>query len=141
MTGWDLFREMDDMFRGFGFGRLLEPSFATPLGARNYPRVNVREDNENLYVEALIPGVDPKGLEMSVLGNTLTVSGERKEQNLGKVTWHRRERGTGRFLRAVDLPAEIDIDRVKAEFRDGVLNVTLPKAASAKPRQITIKAA
>jgi HSP20 family protein len=146
MASWDLFRElesitrdMDHMLRGFGFGRALEPSFATALGSRNYPRINLREDGDNLYVEALLPGVDAKSLDMTVLQNTLTLDGERKN-GIENVSWHRRERGVGRFLRTIDLPAEIDVDQVEADYRDGVLTVTLPKAATAKPKRIEIKA-
>ncbi len=144
MASWDLFRDMesvtrdmDHLLRGFGLGRVLEPSFATALGGRSYPRINLREDAENLYVDAQLPGVDAKALEMTVLKNTLTLAGERKN-GLENVSWHRRERGTGRFLRTIDLTADIDVDRVKADYRDGVLTVTLPKAEAAKPRKIEI---
>jgi HSP20 family protein len=132
-------RDMDNLLRQTGLGRLLEPSFATALGGRNYPRINLREDDANLYVEALLPGVAAKDLEMTVMKNTLTLSGERKngQENL---TWHRRERGAGRFLRAIDIPAEIEVDQVRADYRDGVLTVTLPKAPTARPKRIEIKA-
>jgi HSP20 family protein len=147
MTFNDLFREMetmgremDDLFRGFGPGRAFEPSFATALGGRRYPRVNLREDADSFYVEALLPGVDPKTLEATVLGNSLTIAGERQNGVGENVTWHRRERGTGRFLRTIDIPAEVDAERVQADYRDGVLRVTLPKAPSARPRRIEIKA-
>ncbi len=146
MATWDLFREMEnitrdmnDMLRGFGLGRAFEPSLVTALGGRGYPRINLREDSDNLYVEALLPGVDARSLDMTVLQNTLTLAGERKN-GVENVSWHRRERGTGRFLRTIDLPAEIDVDQVRADYRDGVLTVTLPKAATAKPKRIEIKA-
>ena len=148
MASWDLFREMDnvhremdDLFRGLGFGRLLEPSFAAAAGSRTYPRLNMREDQENVYVEAMLPGIDPKKLEMTVLKNTLTLAGERRGEEAGNGTWHRRERGAGRFLRTLDIPAEIEIDKVQAHYRDGMLTVTLPKAAVARPRQIEVKLA
>jgi HSP20 family protein len=147
MRSWDLFRElegarreMDDLFRGLGFSRVLEPSFAT-TGARHYPRINLREDTDRIEVKAVVPGVDPKALEMTVLKNTLTLAGERKTTSVENVTWHRRERGAGRFLRTIDLPAEIDSDNVKAAYRDGIITITLPKAASARPKQIDIQVA
>lgn len=146
MATWDLFREMesmtrdmDNLLRGFGFGRGLEPSFATALGGRAYPRINLREDDDNLYLEALLPGIDAKALELTVLKNTLTIAGER-QNGIENVTWHRRERGIGRFLRTIDLPAAVDADRVKADYQDGVLTVTLPKAETAKPKRVQITA-
>ena len=147
MASWDLFREMesmhremDNLFRGLGLGRTLEPSFATAIGSRSYPRVNLREDADNVYVEALLPGVDARALEMTVLGNTLTLAGERKN-SIENVAWHRRERGGGRFLRTIDLPVDSDVEKVQADYRDGVLTVTLPKAATARPKRIEIKTA
>jgi len=147
MTHWDLFRGMDAMGRemesilgSFGFGRAIEPGLVSPFERRSYPRLDVREEVEHFTVTALIPGIDPKELEMTVLGNTLTLSGERRTEAPQNVTWHRRERGAGKFLRTIDMPAEIETDQVKADFRDGVLTVTLPKAAAAKPRRIAIAA-
>jgi HSP20 family protein len=147
MAGWDIIREMenitremDNLFRGAGFGRTLEPSFATNLGGRSYPRINLREDANNVYVEALLPGVDARALEMTILRNTLTLAGERKN-GVENVSWHRRERGIGRFLRTIDMPVDIDIEGVKADYRDGVLTVTMPKAEAARPKRIEIKAA
>jgi HSP20 family protein len=147
MTIMDLLREMeswgreaDSLSRGFGPPRILESSFATGLGGRCYPRVNMREDADNLFVEALMPGIDARTLEITVLGNTLTISGERKNEVGKNATWHRRERGIGKFLRTIDMPAEVDVEQVKADYQEGVLKVTLPKAPSARPKQIKIKA-
>ncbi len=69
----------------------------------------------------------------------LTLSGERKAENGAQKTWHRQERGTGRFLRTIELPAEVDASRINAECRNGLLRVTLPKAEAAKPKKIEIK--
>lgn len=147
MARWDLFREMDNMsremetlFGTLGFGRGIEPWLLSPVNLRGYPRLDVAEETDHFTVTALIPGIEPQELEMSVMGNTLTLAGERKTEAPEQVTWHRRERGVGKFLRTVDLPAEIDADRVAAEIRDGVLTVTLPKAAAAKPKRIAITA-
>lgn len=133
-------REIDELFRGYVPGRTLEPSFATALGGRRYPRVNLREDADSLYVEAMLPGIDSKTLEITVLGNTLTLSGERRNGAGEDLTWHRRERGTGRFLRTIELPSEVNVDHVRADYRDGVLKVSLPKAPTARPRRIEVKA-
>lgn len=145
MSGFDLFREMehigremDGLFRGLDFGRLLEPSFATQARKGSYPRVNLRQDADNVYVKALLPGVDPKALEMTVLKGVLTISGERNGSTPEGVSWHRRERGNGKFMRAIDVPVDVDIDKVKADFQDGLLTVTLPKAATERPKRIAV---
>jgi HSP20 family protein len=147
MRNWDLLREMsqlqhdiDEVFRGTGLGRLFGPGGEPELVLRGWPRINLREDADHLYVEALLPGVAPEQIDMNVLGNTLTFSGERPSVNPegnGR-TWHRRERGTGKFLRTIELPVDIDPDQVKAEYKNGLLRVTLPKAETAKPKKIDI---
>lgn len=149
MRTWDLFKEMDQLhremdgfFQGYGRGRLLGPAFEPGLGLRRYPKINVREDADHVYVEALLPGVDPAKIDMNILGDTLTLAGERQaagdEPGNGR-SWHRRERGTGKFLRSIELPVVIVAEQVKAEYRDGLLRVTLPKAAEAKPKKISVK--
>ncbi len=147
MAMWDLFREMeslrreiDSAFHGFGRGLLVQPAFLPGLGTGQYPQVNLGEDSENLYVEALIPGMNPDSLELSVMRGTLTLTGERRDTTGENVTWHRNERGSGKFLRTIDLPVEVDADKVKAECRDGVLLVTLPKSEAVRPRKVEISA-
>lgn len=148
MLNWTLVREMDhlrkemdEMFRGAGFGQALDSAFLPGVGTRRYPRINVREDSDNFYLEALLPGVSGKDIDMSVVGSTLSLSGERPalDDNHGK-TWHRRERGAGKFLRTIELPMDVEASKVAADCSHGVLRVTLPKAESAKPKRITIKA-
>lgn len=148
MRNWDLLKEMnqmqrdvDEAFRSFGMGRLFGSGFGAGFGLRDWPRINLREDADHIYVETLLPGVDPEKTEMNVLGNTLTLSGERAALDSEKNgrTWHRRERGTGKFLRSIELPVEINPDQVKAEYRNGLLLVTLPKVEEAKPKRISIK--
>ncbi len=147
MASWDLFREMDELrrevdeaFRGFGMGRLLSPVFLPGLGTGDFPRLNLSEDENNLYLEALVPGLDPQDLDLNIMQGALTLSGERKESGNGNRTWHRRERGGGRFLRTIELPAAVNAEKVDAEYRNGILTVTLPKTEEAKPKKITVKA-
>jgi HSP20 family protein len=108
-----------------------------------YPSLQVCDDDEAVFVEAVIPGVDPESLDLSVERNLLTLSGE-KPQRFGAnepTAFHRKERFAGKFMRRMRLPAEVDADQVRAEYAHGVLKVKLPKAAIAKPRQISIEAA
>jgi HSP20 family protein len=114
-------------------------AFLPGLGARQYPLVNLSEDAQNVYVEALAPGVDPKSLDLAVAQGTLTISGEKP--GLAQVTaeaYHRNERAAGRFTRTIDLPADVDASKVSAEYRNGLLVVALPKTEASKPRQIPI---
>jgi HSP20 family protein len=105
-----------------------------------FPLVNVTEDQNNYYVRAELPGVKTDALSISVTGETLTLSGERKlPEESEKASYHRREREAGSFSRVISLPTRLDVDKVKAHAADGVLTVVLPKAESAKPRQIAVK--
>lgn len=149
MRTWDLFKEMDQLhreidgiFQGLNHGRLFGPAFEPGLGLRHYPKINLRDDADNVYVEALLPGVDPDSVDMNILGDTLTLAGERHDpagESANGRTWHRRERGTGKFLRSIELPVTIVAEQVKAEYSNGLLRVTLPKAAEAKPKKISVK--
>ncbi len=106
------------------------------------PRVDVTEDNENLYVTAEVPGVDKKDVKVSVVGDVLTISGEKKtEQRDEKKNYYRIERNFGSFSRSFTLPAEINVNNIAAEYKDGVLHVTLPKTEEAKivEKQIDVK--
>jgi HSP20 family protein len=115
-----------------------EPATAPGL-ANAYPPVNLWEDDNNVYVEAELPGLAREQLEIYVNeGNRLTFQGERKPFE-AKGVWHRLERGFGRFGRTVELPAPVEADKVEARFEQGVLFVTLPKSVVARPRRITVK--
>jgi HSP20 family protein len=111
-----------------------------PFAASAFPAVNVWEDAEHVYVEAELPGLDRKDLEILVMGgNQLTLKGERKFDLPEKAVWHRQERGTGSFVRVLTLPFSVNADKVDARFENGVLLVQLPKHESAKPRKIAVK--
>ena len=106
-----------------------------------FPLMNVTEDKDNYYIRAELPGFKADDLEISVTGNTMSISGERKlDVDDENAQYHRREREFGKFSRIITLPTQIDTNKVEAHCEDGVLTVTLPKAEEAKPKQITVKA-
>lgn len=135
----NLRREIDGAFKGFGMGAYLEPSFLPGVGLQRFPQVNLAQDKDSVYVEVLVPGVDAKDLKLTVMRGVLTLSGERKDETDTQKTWHRRERGHGRFMRTLDLPCDVDADKVVAKFSNGVLLVTLPIQEQAKPKKISVK--
>lgn len=102
-----------------------------------YPLVNLAEDQENYYVDLLIPGVAPDSIELTLTERNLTVQGERRAEP-GR--FYRQERLAGSFQRIITLGAPLDKDKVAARFADGILRVTLPKSESVKPRKIAIEA-
>jgi len=110
-------------------------------GGTGFPPLNLWEDAENIYAEAELPGLTMDSVEVFVVGSELTIRGERKGLDEQGVSYHRRERGTGRFERTVMLPTPINADKVEATFKDGVLTVKMPKAEEAKPRKIKVQTA
>lgn len=143
MAEFDLFqemdmlrRELDQVFRGVGGGTPFLPG----IGAGEYPRMNLSEDDNNYYVEALVPGIDPDDLDLNLMRGALTLSGERQEDEDNGRTWHRHERGAGKFMRTLELPDTIDSSKVDAEYRDGVLMITLAKPQSEQPKKISVRA-
>jgi HSP20 family protein len=137
-------RDIDRAFQGFGLGE--EPSrqvaFLPGRGPRRYPLLNLLEDQNHVYIEALTPGVDPKSLNLTVMQNRLTLSGEKSGvREIKPEAFHRNERASGKFVRTIDLPMEVDEGAIQAEYKNGLLVVTLPKAEKAKPKQINVKVA
>jgi HSP20 family protein len=143
LTGWRspfeelerMRREMDWLTEGLTGGLFREPT------AGVFPLMNVTEDNDNYYVRAELPGLRADELNISVTGDTISISGERKlPVEDEKAQYHRREREAGRFSRIVSLPTQVDTGKVQARCADGILTVVLPKAEAAKPKQIAVKA-
>jgi len=111
------------------------------LGIAGFPALNLWEDGDALQLEAELPGLELKDLEIFVTGhNQLTIKGERKPVTLEKAVHHRQERGFGNFVRTVTLPVPIDESKIDARFEFGVLKLRMPKHEAAKPRKIEIKA-
>jgi HSP20 family protein len=148
---WDPFRELETLRREFDrvFGEMngnggspfARAAFLPGRGARMYPMVNIRDDRDNLYLEALAPGLDPNSVELTVHNGTLRIEGEKQaiSTDIKPEQWHRSERSAGRFVRTISLPAEVNSEGVKAQYRNGLLYITLPKTEKAKPKQITVE--
>jgi len=129
--------EMDRLLSGF-FGPTSDEGLS---GAGGRPAVNVWEDGDSFSVELEVPGLKNDQVEISVVGNELSLKIERPDVRQEGVTYHRRERPLGSVSRLLRLPSEVDADRVEAELHDGVLTVKLPKAESVKPRKIQVASA
>jgi HSP20 family protein len=138
-------RDIDHAFNNVGQtnGTRFRSAFLPGRAARQYPLVNFSEARDHFYVEALAPGVDPASIDVAVIRNVLTISGEKRRlpEALKPEAIHRNERAAGKFVRHIELPIEIDSDHVEAEYKHGLLMVTLPKAAAAKPKQIQVSVA
>jgi HSP20 family protein len=152
MRTWEPFRELEALRReverafeeysnGDRPGRWT--SFLPGAATRVYPLLSTSEDKDNIYVEALAPGLDPDSIEISVLRDTLRIAGQKTPitTDIKPEAFHRSERGAGRFVRTLTLPTEVDSDKVKAEYKNGLLLLTLPKHEKAKPKQIAVKVA
>jgi HSP20 family protein len=147
---YDPFRELERMRRDMDrlsretaratSGRPFRVAFLPGRGARQYPFVNIYQDGDDFRVEALAPGLDPSGVEVTAVRNTLTIRGEKVGlSDLAPERVHRSERAAGRFMRTVELPDEVDPDKVTAQYRNGLLLITAPRAEHARPRQVTVK--
>ena len=104
----------------------------------SYPPLNIFRQKDDYVVVAELPGVDKQSLEVEVHKNQLRIAGEKTVDYDEKLSVHRRERLEGRFDRTIRIPGEVDADKVKAEFQNGVLAVHLPRAESAKPRSVAV---
>jgi len=130
-----LHNHMHELFENVSPNRLA----GRPL-AHSYPPLNVWEDATHFHVEAELPGLDLEKLEIYIAeGNQLTIQGERQPNEAAPGTWHRRERGLGKFSRTISLPAPVNADRVEARLEQGVLQITLPKSEQGKPKKIVVK--
>ncbi|HUE30573.1 MAG TPA: Hsp20/alpha crystallin family protein [Verrucomicrobiae bacterium] len=122
--------------------RMLDAAFGHAGPSRLYPPVNVFDAGEAWVVKAELPGVTPDTIHVEVEDDTLTLRGERAFAEPNRdAAYHRRERGAGQFRRVVRIPGRLASDEVKAEYREGVLTVRLPKAKEARPRRVQIEAA
>ena len=126
------------------FGRMLslqnelDQLFETPIRAWA-PVLDVQEDKDNFVIRTELPGLRREDIDVSLHEGAVIISGERKVEEVKEgVEIHRQERFYGKFQRALTLPAPVAADKVKAQYKDGILTVTLPKAEEAKPKAITV---
>jgi HSP20 family protein len=104
-----------------------------------FPAINVGGTEDNVTVYLFAPGIDARKLDISIQQNVLTVSGEREVRHEDEATYYRQERFGGEFRRVISLPEDVDADRVEASYRDGIVQITVRRRESAKPRQIAIR--
>jgi len=146
MVRWEPFRDLltiqdrmnrmfDDAFRSTR--RSDEDEWA--LGGTWAPPVDIYERDGSLVLSAELPGIDPKKVDIRLENNVLTLKGERAlDGEVDRESFHRLERAYGGFTRSFTLPTAVDQDKIQADYKDGVLKVTLPTREEAKPRQIPI---
>ena len=142
---WDPFRDLvglqermnrmfDESYRG---ARTHSDEWA--IGGAWAPAVDIYEHDGNIVLKAELPGIDPKSVDVRLENNTLTLRGERKfDTDVKQDSYHRVERAYGSFTRSFTLPTIVDQEKMKADYKDGVLQVTLPKREEAKPKQINV---
>lgn len=139
---WDPLREVSEvrslMDRAFDDFFSRSPITYDGIGSID---VNLLQTDDDVIVKASIPGVKPEDINISISGDTLTLRGEVKEdQEYKDVNYHIREMRQGSYSRTMTLPVKVDSDKAKAEFENGILCLTMPKAEEVKPKTITIKA-
>jgi HSP20 family protein len=128
---WNPYRELNNLFEKM-------PSATTTWS----PSVDIFENDNELIVKAELPGMEMKDIEVTFENNVLTIKGERRfEHETKKENYHRVEREYGSFSRSFALPTYVDEGKIRADYKDGMLNVVLPKREMAKPRGIKVNAA
>ncbi|MBK9924589.1 MAG: Hsp20/alpha crystallin family protein [Anaerolineales bacterium] len=139
---WEPAREM--MSLRDAMDRLFDDAFTRPLSIRDawsVPAIDMYQTDDEIVVKASLPGIKAEEVQINVTGEVLTLKGEVKHEEESKdKAWHIREQRYGSFERSVALPTDVVADKAKAEFENGILTITLPKAEEVKPRTITVKA-
>jgi len=139
---WEPAREM--MSLRDAMDRLFDDAFTRPLSLRenwSAPAIDMYQTDDEIVVKAALPGIKADEVQINITGEVLTLKGEVKhEEEKKEKAWHIREQRYGSFERSVVLPTDVVADKAKAEFENGILIITLPKADEVKPRTITVKA-
>ncbi len=139
LTLWDVDKLFDDMFRRpFSFGAF--PRLRFPETAEFSPSVDIYEEKNDVVLKAELPGLKKEDIEVKLTGDTITVSGEKKkEEKVEKKDYYRWECSHGSFTRTFTLPADIQLDKIKSTFKDGILEVRMPKTEAAKTKEVKVK--
>jgi HSP20 family protein len=141
ITPWRSFRELEEWERRFDdlFGR---PLWRLPVEEKGWmPALDVFEKEDKFVVKAELPGMKEEDINVSVVGDTLFIKGERKtETEVKDEDYYRCERSYGSFYRSIPLPSNVDANKIETSFEDRVLEVALPKSAKVKPKKIAVSA-
>lgn len=143
LTRWEPVREM--MTLREAMDRLFDDAFTRPLNLRDggwsSPAIDMYQTDDEVVVKAAIPGFKADEVQINVTGDVLTLRGETKHEEEKKdKAWHVREQRWGSFERSIMLPTDVKAEKASADFEDGILTITLPKAEEVKPKTITVKA-
>ncbi|CAI4030813.1 Hsp20/alpha crystallin family protein [Nitrospira tepida] len=146
LVRWDPYRELEEMTNRLNrlFGRATATADGNEMMVRAdwTPSVDISETDEEFQIKAELPGVKKEDVKVTLENGILTLQGERKQEREDKdLKFHRIERSYGQFVRSFTLPDLVDDAKVKAEYKDGVLNLRLPKSEKAKPKAIEVKVA
>ncbi len=138
-----MFEEWVEDFRSRPFPRLWRPAFGRLRTiSLDVPAMDVYEEKDEWIVKAEIPGLSKDDIDITLDGNTLTIKGEKKkEEEIKEENYYRCERTFGAFSRSIELPAEVKTDKVNASFKNGVLEIRLPKTEEAKKNVVKVKVA
>ena len=132
---WDPFREVDALQRAANYLVHSVP----PRSRTSYPPVEMVDKGDKIIVTAEAPGLNKDEVELSVLGDTLTIAGEKKLPAEEGVNYIRHERPHGKFRKLIDMPYSVDRDNISASYKDGILTITLPKAEEAEPKKVIVE--
>jgi len=144
MVRFDPFKELEAMTSRLN--RLFDPSIARREDPEAFggwaPAIDVEETDREYRIKADLPEVTRNDVKVNIHDGVLTIEGERRQEKEEKnKKFHRVERMYGKFLRRLDVPSDVALDQVAAEFANGVLNIRLPKSAAAKPRNVEVQVA
>ena len=130
-----------DIFDLDRFDRLIERFFEDSAEEVRVPAVDIREEKDKYIMEVELPGLTEKDVEVKVEGNVLTISSKKEEtKEESKKGYIRKERKTFSFTRSFTLPEKTDVDKITAQFKNGILNIVIPKAPESQPKYIEVKA-
>jgi HSP20 family protein len=142
---WQPFRAMEQMDKEFEdiFSRGMWPTWIGDGGKAEefMPKMDIFEKDDKYVVKAEMPGIKPEDVDISIIGDLLTLKGEKKEESETKEEeYYRREMSYGSFVRSIRLPSSVNVDKVSASCEDGILEITLPKVGIVEPKKITMTA-